>query len=104
MVMSKLDAAMEMKPVRSNLLLPALSIRKNLKGKNNTVVTLLTFFPLFETRKWNIIRLRLKLLNHLKKETLLSLIQDFGAICGKIYLVFLKDFTDKTVEFILSSR
>lgn len=37
-VMIKLHTAMEMKPVRSNRLLPALSIRKNWRGKNNTLV------------------------------------------------------------------
>lgn len=59
MVMSKLHVAMEMKPVRSSLLRPALSIKKNCKGRKQHcgVVVLLHFMPLSKDSK-NFINLR----------------------------------------------
>lgn len=112
MVMSRLHTAMEMKPVRSSLRLPALSIRKNLKGKNNTVVTLLTFLPSFSNKKCNTILLWPRLLNHswgngdrtyiFNPRFWCSLWQNLLNLTQRQQPMFLT-FTDKTVEFILSS-
>lgn len=49
MVMSRLHTAMEMKPVRSSLLLPALSIRKNCKKKEEKIITNQIFVTMRES-------------------------------------------------------